>query len=113
MNTNGMSVRELASVAQCGAPSQVGGAFLRHVADLTTMFCVISPMEQAVHEIADRAVCDTGDDVWAVFTDLAAHTEDVSEFGPVSDMDTGARIALFMIARRLSTAIYLSITQTA
>jgi hypothetical protein len=40
-----------------------------------------------------------------VFVDLAAWQEDIEEFGPITDMEQGAGVALYMIAERLLTAI--------
>jgi hypothetical protein len=56
-------------------------------------------------EIADGAPSVYTWRKWQEFTGLGAWSEDVSEYGPVEDLDTGATLAVYIIARRLVSAI--------
>lgn len=56
----------------------------------------------AVHERADAAVPTYTRQVWSVFSDLGAFTEDPTELGfNGSDMEQGAKVCLYMIAERV------------
>ena len=61
--------------------------------------------EDMIYEMADGLVPIYTHERWQVFVDLAAYTEDITDFGPIDDMEQAAGVALFMIAERLLTAL--------
>ena len=61
--------------------------------------------EAAIHELADGAVPVYTADLWRTFVGVAAWTEDISDFGPITDIQQAARVALYQIAERLLQAL--------
>ena len=118
----------LARVADCAdpdTPTSAGAAMLGSVADMVAELLTFTaddladvPTDAEGIEWIDHLnfdgslsnVADCAPDVytaqkWREFTDLAAWNEDVTEFGPVEDMDKAASVALYMIAERLATGL--------
>jgi hypothetical protein len=56
-------------------------------------------------EYADECVPIYTSQIWATFSDLDAWTEDVTEYGELTDMMKGAQVALLMICERLWNAL--------
>lgn len=63
-----------------------------------------------ITEAADESVPVYTHERWEVFVDLAAYQEDVSDFGPIQDMEQGAGVALYLVAERLIRAIVEDVT---
>jgi hypothetical protein len=82
-----------------------GARFLRSIAYSVEEAIEYGTSEDTPHEIADSAVPIYTHEKWATFTDLAAYTEDIEDFGPITDLDQAASIALYMIAERLARAL--------
>jgi hypothetical protein len=61
--------------------------------------------ESGIQELADSAVPVYSADLWRTFVAVAAWTEDISEFGLITDIEQAARIALYQIAERLLQAL--------
>lgn len=112
----------LTSPADCGSPDNsesVGARFLLGVRDAVLEHveaagedrdaireAVESLQEDAANEIADAAVPIYTGELWATFVDLQAYLEDVTELGAeASDMEQCAKVALYMIAERLTRAL--------
>jgi hypothetical protein len=58
-------------------------------------------LDEAEFAAADDAPSIFTHTLWQEFTDLAAWTVDIEGFGPVTDMQAGARMALYETARNL------------
>ncbi len=93
-----------------GGPSP-GADFLRSVESSTLEAIEYGWNEDAAHEVADGSVPVYTGELWSVFVDVAAWTEDPSELGygaggwNDADMTTLAGACLYLIARRLAEAI--------
>lgn len=112
-----LSIYRLSNEASCAGPDSnesAGARFLDSVRD-----AVIDHIEyqgqvgdpddwsDTISEIADNAPDVYTSTLWAEFVDLAAYTEDPTEFGfSGSDMEQGARICLYMIAERLARRLF-------
>jgi len=57
-----------------------------------------------ITESADRVVPIYTHKIWSVFVDLAAYQEDLSDFGPIEEMEQAAMVSLYLIAERLISA---------
>jgi hypothetical protein len=57
--------------------------------------------ESAIHELADGAVPIYTGDLWRTFVGVSAWTEDISDFGPITDIEQAAKVSLYVIAERL------------
>lgn len=120
----------LANLADCGSPDKPdrygfdpspnglsflpspGAQFLRLVADSTAEAIDYAgedfdPDSYDPCEDADGSVPVYAHELWSTFVDLAAYNEDPSELGydSESDMETLARVCLYMIAERLAVAL--------
>ena len=105
---------QLARLAECGGPNtsgSPGAVFLEGVRDdLIERLGYETPDEirdgDGAHEIADAAPDVYTARCWAEFADLAAWTEDPSEYGSDgSDMTNMAGACLYAIAHRLVLAL--------
>jgi hypothetical protein len=119
------NVYTLVDLAGCGTPdssASIGAYFLTGVRDaLVDMIgwgvehngLTVSEVAQEIldgdgrHEIADAAPSIYTHKRWMEFVDLCAYKEDISEVAGDTepDMNTGAEIALYMIADRLVSAL--------
>jgi hypothetical protein len=123
------TVFRLANEADCSSPDSVdsvGACFLSNVRDAALELCAGLVQLNAttdefdriddngsLTEIADGAPSVYTYTLWQQFTDLGAWTEDVTEFGEITDMEDGARVALYMIADRLAHVIVDAIAEAA
>lgn len=114
MDTETYNAYQLARMADVVSPdsdASPGAAFLLHVAGLTDDLLSDNPgadidtLSDSITEQADNAVPVYTHEKWQTFVDLCAYTEDVSEFGPITDMENAADLALYMIAERLIHAV--------
>lgn len=107
---------QLANMADCAGPDNnlsAGADWLETVAisaleileDDDNKTATVDDLGDTITEVADQVVPVYTYEKWKVFIDLAAWTEQVDEFGPLEDMDSGASRALYMIAERLIRAI--------
>lgn len=99
---------ELARLADCASPDNLaspGAQWLTLVAgeadEISERTEAGEDRSDVVRELADSLVPIYTRDVWATFVDLAAYQEDVTEFGPIEDMEQAAKVALYLIAERL------------
>ena len=114
------SVSYLAGLADCYSPDteeSPGAQFLasiaRDVAEYVEAgtapeYAVRELAEDGAHEIADGAVPIYTHERWAVFADLGAYNEDVTELAGDevgTDLTSAAGVALYMIADRLVRAL--------
>lgn len=99
----------LADVADPDTPESPGARWLQQVAsyaeELSEYASGTRVVEDAVTDAADSLVSVYTAERWQVFTDLAAWTEDLADFGQPADMTEGAGVALYLIAERLLTAL--------
>ena len=120
----GWTAFRLAGEADCSSPDSVdsiGARFLTNVRDAVLDLCAtryavdLDRIDDngSVTEIADGAPSVYTYTLWQQFTDLGAWTEDVTEFGELTDMEQGARVALYMIADRLARVIVDAIAEAA
>ena len=104
---------QLAGMAGCASPDKLdspGAQFLQLIASTTVDAWEDTPEEDRgaealqddVSEYVDGCVPVYTFDVWQTFTDLAAWQEDVTEYGPIEDMERAAMIALCTIGQRLA-----------
>lgn len=103
-----LSVNELAGMADVVSPDSAtspGGEWLDLVARSMDDLAGYDDIEEGITEIADGCVPIYTHNRWQVYVDLGAYTEDVTEFGPIEDMEQAAGIALYLIAERLLTAL--------
>lgn len=111
-----LTVWQLARMADCVTPDRTdspGGDWLDTVRrDALDTFDADDP-DQETSESADSLVPIYTATVWAVFVDLGAYQEDVTEFGPIEDMEQAAKVALYMIADRLISAIWSDLREDA
>lgn len=64
------------------------------------------------HQIADNAVPIYTHVMWQTFTDLGAYREDPADLGfDGPDMEEGAKLCLYMIAERLTLALFEAWTE--
>lgn len=113
MTTEQHTIYALARLADCADPdseASPGAYFLSNVAD--TVAEVLENAidggyrQDAISEAADALVPTYTAEVWRTFTDLAAWQEDVTDLcGDDTDMTQRAKVALYMIAERLLTAL--------
>lgn len=100
---------QLAGRADCAQPDSVtspGADWLDTVRrNAVDSFDPADP-DQDAHEQADAVVPIYTHHKWTVFTDLAAWQEDVTEFGPIEDLDQASSVALFIIADRLIRTLW-------
>jgi hypothetical protein len=109
---------ELANLADVPSPDSLespGALFLLRIQETVNDYRnyeSVDDMADMVSEIADGAVPIYTYEKWQTFTDLAAWTqaEDVMEFGPITDMDQGATLALYVIAERLASQLVAEVT---
>ncbi len=108
----------LTTMADCAPPDSVespGAALLLSVRD-NTLEAVGSALEDGdtpesirfgddIHEIADNAPSVYSYTLFQQFADLGAWQEDISEWDGLTDMEQGARQALYQIAERLVYSI--------
>lgn len=100
----------LAVAAECASPDTLespGAAFLLSVQDAVNDYDEC-PDDDAIHEIADGAPDVYTHKRWQEFVDLAAYSEDLSEWGPIDPDDLEravAGVALYQIAERLARAL--------
>jgi hypothetical protein len=106
-------------MAECGDPDtqdSPGARLLDHVRDAVSEHIewvdepVTDPFDygDAINEIADGAPDVYTHARWLEFVDLCAYEEDPSELGAdCSDMTVAAGVALYMIAERLATALFI------
>lgn len=91
----------MADTASPDSPDSPGAKWLAYVElcaeDVTD--------EDGITEAADQAVPVYTYEMWQTFVDLAAWQEDITEFGPVEEMEKGAQVALYMIADSLIHAL--------
>lgn len=65
------------------------------------------------HEIADSAVPIYTNELWSTFVDVGGYNEDPTEYGTdTSDMDSLARVCLFMIAERVVSVVVDDVAET-
>lgn len=112
---NAWQLAHMAEVASPDASDSKGAEWLESVArdalDLienrrdSTTGIDAEDFHDDIHEYADNAVPIYIHERWQVFVDLAAYTEDTSEFGEYEDLTQAAGVALYMIAERLIRAI--------
>ena len=104
----------MAGMAGCASPDgldSAGADWLRQVASSAAeVVAEVDDIDDAryddrLHEMADGLVPIYTHNRWQVFVDLAAYQEDVTEFGPIEDMERAAGVALYIIAERLVAAI--------
>ncbi len=110
MNPLDYNAWRLSNIAECSGPDKLdspGAKFLLGVQDAVNELDEIDPdnLYDPAHEIADSAPDVYTYPKWQQFVDLAAWQEDLSEYGPLEDMDKGASICLYMIAERLAVAL--------
>jgi hypothetical protein len=101
-----LNAYQLAAMAEVSSPDGLdtpGARFLLSIQD--DVIGWDEPDEDTPSAIADGAVPIYTHEMWQTFTDLAAWQEDVDEFGPITDMEMGAQIALYLIAERLVRAL--------
>lgn len=101
------------------ATPSAGAKFLRRVADTADEIAdeieagTVDDLDDRIHEEADAAVPIYTHEMWTTFVDLAAYTEDVSEFASGDEeMDRLAAVALYIIAERLLQALVREWTTT-
>lgn len=100
------------------SPESAGTKFLARVRDaivegaherlVDEQGCIVDDDEATdfVHEIADEAPSIYTHEVWAQFVDLCAYHEDLEGYVDEStDMESRARVALYLIAERLALAL--------
>jgi hypothetical protein len=68
--------------------------------------------ELAIHELADGAVPIYTIDLWRTFVGVNAWSEDISDFGPIADLEQAARTSLYLIAERLLRGLEESSAQS-
>jgi hypothetical protein len=106
---NPYQLAQLADVTSPDSPTSPGAVWLLRVAsdaeDLWDWGKETEDLTDTISEYADQAVPVYTHERWKVFVDLAAYTEEVTEFGPVEDMTAAAGVALYMIAERLLNAL--------
>lgn len=74
---------------------------------------VFGVVDDAAHEIADRAVPIYTHKVWNLFADLGAWQEDPTELGAdASDMEQAAKVCIYMIGNRLAWSLFERASQT-
>lgn len=104
---------ELAGLADCASPDKLdslGAQFLTLVADsVRETWAGANKVTRRdwqdgdmAHDATDGCVPVYTYDVWRTFVDLAAWQEDVTEYGPIDDMERAAMDALYMIGERLA-----------
>ena len=99
-----------ADVTGPDSPTSLGAEFLLRVAEAVAENLDYNPevtaaewAEDGAHEVADGCVPVYTHERWQTFVDLAAYTEDVSEYGGFEDdMTSAAGVALYMVADRLA-----------
>jgi hypothetical protein len=107
---------ELANLADCSADNDQAADFLEGIADAVVEATGDVDAEDIYHgmfrggradEIADQAPSPYTATMWLQFVGTAAHGEDIAEFiDPVEfDFDKYARVALYVIAQRLVSAL--------
>lgn len=109
MNATDATPWQLAHEAGCASPDSAtspGALWLVQVAEAANEWHDYSDdRDDAPHQIVDGLVPIYTAERWRVFTDLAAWQEDVTEFGPIEDMEQAAGVALYLIGSRLATAV--------
>lgn len=116
---NAFELARLADVASPDASDSPGAQWLEHVQLVARELVSANPgvdaddLADAISEGADSAVPIYTHERFQVFVDLAAYTEDVTDFGPIEDMEQGAGIALYMVAERLIRALIAEGSQDA
>lgn len=99
----------LANLADAGAPHP----FLSHIRDeiverleyMTEEWASIEDPHDMIHEIVDSNIPVYTADLWEAFWVLSAWTEDVTEFGELTDMVQGAQTALYLMGTRFAYRI--------
>ncbi len=102
------TIYTLARMAECYDPDSLtspGGRWLQIVESAASDLADYDDQEDGMHEVADSLVPIYAAEVWAVFVDLGAYQQDVDDYGPITDMEKGAQIALYMIAETLLRAV--------
>lgn len=108
---NAFELAQLADVASPDSKESKGADFLLSVQDRVNDALSYGMAEQGYElsdvasEIGDESVPVYTHEKWQTFVDLCAYTEDVTEFGPIQDLDNASNIALFLIAERLATVL--------
>jgi hypothetical protein len=112
----------LARMADCASPDTKDSPGARWLVGLAqdiasehndwTDVADVDDVRDEIAERADQLVPTYTREIWLVFVDLAAYQEDVSEYGPIEDMERAATTALYMIAERLMTAVAEEIIAT-
>ncbi len=106
--TETLNAYQLARLAECAEPDtdeSPGAVWLLRVGRATEDVAEYDDRDEGLHETADALVPVYTSERWAIFTDLAAWNEDVTEYGTYTDMTEAAGVALYMIARRLLEAL--------
>lgn len=107
MDTTSYTVWQLAGLADVHSPDSLtspGAAWLEQVA--RSLDDSDDWTEDTAHELADDVVPIYTHERFQVFVDICAYQEDVTEFGPIGDMEQAAGVALYMIAVRLIDALH-------
>ena len=102
------TVWRLARMAGCSDPDSLTSSGARWLSRFPSAAQEIldyaqpdSDVEDAIHEQADSMVPVYTGEMWAVFVDVGAYDEEVSDYGPIDNMENAAHIALYLIGRRL------------
>lgn len=105
-----LSAYELAGMAECGNPDSTesaGAALLASVRDdVAEAIENRRTLDDAAHEIADKAPDVYTAKRWAEFVDLAAYQEDPELGEWPENLTDAAGIALYQIAERLVSALW-------
>lgn len=118
-----LNSRQLARLADVSSPDSLdspGALFLARVRDsivdaagevgrlVDEDGCIVGDDEASdlAHEVADEAPSIYTHEVWTQFVDLCAYDEDLEDYvDESSDMESRARVALYLIAGRLALAL--------
>ena len=100
----------LARMADCASPDSLesmGARFLTAVAESTLgAIQYDDDRDEIPWAAADQCVPIYTYDVWRTFVDLAAYSEDPTDYGADgSDMEQAAKVCLFAIGERLAAAV--------
>ncbi len=106
--TRELTANRLANMAVTACPDNdesAGAEFLRGVRNAVINAFDFDPStnEDAAREIADDSPSIYTYEMWYEFTDLGAFNEDISDLvSEDADMDTRARLSLYVVAERLA-----------